>query len=61
MRLAAARPTNRQRDDDDAHGTVLGAGGYAVMPAKAVHWGLARTDVVAVRFADGPADTHPAK
>lgn len=45
---------------DAAHGTLLGAGGYAVIPPKAVHWGLARTDVVAVRMADGPADSHPA-
>lgn len=44
---------------DEAHGKVLGAGGYAVIPPRSVHWGLARTDVMAVRFADGPADTHP--
>ncbi len=41
---------------DLAKATKLEAGGYVDVPAKAPHWARAKTDVVTVRFGNGPGD-----
>jgi quercetin dioxygenase-like cupin family protein len=41
---------------DAAKATELAAGGYVQVPAKAPHWARAKTDVITVRFANGPGD-----
>ncbi|MFO0985263.1 MAG: cupin domain-containing protein [Planctomycetota bacterium] len=41
---------------DESKGTLVEAGGYVNIPAKAPHWAKAKTDAVFVRYSNGPAD-----
>jgi len=41
---------------DMAKATKIAAGGYVDVPAKTAHWARAQTEVITVRFANGPGD-----
>jgi quercetin dioxygenase-like cupin family protein len=42
---------------DESKGKPMEAGDYVVIPAQCPHWFKATTDVVAVRYSNGPAET----
>ena len=46
---------------DEARGTLVGSGGYLVLPCKQPHWALVKEDLTFTVTLNRPADFHPAQ